>query len=154
MQVQEAIDTRTVDEQVLLRISAGRVACSVAKRFLNYFKSRLSYILNARLKQHFSVHLFHARARLDLPTFEDPAVQRQLEAASSMSSHGSIAWDTVNMVVGAGSTSIQIVSQVSVLASVLRGQQGGLLLAALSFAQSVFDWKNTGLPFLHEKGAS
>ncbi|GBE78652.1 hypothetical protein SCP_0115410 [Sparassis crispa] len=137
--VQVAIDTRTVDKDLLLHISFGRICCALATRLLTYTKSRLSYPLNARLKQHYSVHLFRARARLDFPTFSDTAVQRQLEEASA-SSGRSIAWDTFTMVSGAISTAIQIISQVSVLASVLRDQPDGPLLAILSFSQSVFGW--------------
>ena len=75
---------------------------------------------------------------LDLPTFEDPLVQRQLEDASSTS--GSIAWDTLVMASGIVSTAIQVVSQVSVLARVLGAQQDGMLLAILSFSSSLSDW--------------
>ncbi|KAH9947363.1 P-loop containing nucleoside triphosphate hydrolase protein [Amylocystis lapponica] len=140
--VQEALESRMVDEQLLLRISAARVCCSIAKRLLKYAKSRLSFILSARMKQHFSVHLFRARARLDLPTFEDPIVQRQLEEASS-SSAGSTAWDTLSMVVTAAATAVQIVSQLSVLANVLSDQLDGPLLSALSFSQSIMEHRNT-----------
>jgi len=39
-------------------------------------------------------------ARLDLPTFEDPAVQRQTQAAWSTTGQSSVAWDTINMTAG------------------------------------------------------
>lgn len=140
--MQVAIDTRTVDKDFLLRISLGRMGCAIANRLLSYAKSRIAYPLRARLKQHYSVHLFYARARLDLPTFEDPAVQRQLEEASSSSSSG-IAWDTFTMASAVSTMAIQIVSQISVLMDVLKGQPDGPLLAAISLSQSIFEWFHT-----------
>ncbi|KAI0656859.1 P-loop containing nucleoside triphosphate hydrolase protein [Cubamyces menziesii] len=136
--LQTAIDTRTVDKDLLFRVCLGRIACTLGRRLLNYARQELRGPLSRRLKQRYSLHLFHARARLDLPTFEDPLVQRQLEDASSTS--GSIAWDTLVMASGIVSTAIQVVSQVSVLARVLGAQQDGMLLAILSFSSSLSDW--------------
>ncbi|KAH9891326.1 P-loop containing nucleoside triphosphate hydrolase protein [Cubamyces lactineus] len=136
--LQTAIDTRTVDKDLLFRVCLGRIACTLGRRLLNYARQELRGPLSRRLKQRYSLHLFHARARLDLPTFEDPLVQRQLEDASSTS--GSIAWDTLVMASGIVSTAIQVVSQVSVLARVLGAQQDGVLLAILSFSSSLSDW--------------
>ncbi|OBZ79057.1 hypothetical protein A0H81_00110 [Grifola frondosa] len=116
--LQVAIDTRSVDKELLLRISLARIACT------------------------YSIHLFHARARLDLPTFEDTAVQRQLEDASTSSGHG-LAWDTLQMGIHIMSAAVQVVSQVGVLGSVLSGQRDGFLLAIISFSASAFDWFNT-----------
>ena len=79
-------------------------------------------------------------ARLDLPTFEDPAVQRQLESAWSTSWRSSVAWDTIQMTSNVLMTAIRLLSQVSVLITVLRHQQDGTLLALLSFSQSLFQW--------------
>ncbi|CDO69837.1 hypothetical protein BN946_scf184803.g35 [Trametes cinnabarina] len=136
--LQTAIDTRTVDKDLLFRICLGRIACSVGRRLLNYTRQELRLPLSRRLKQQYTVYLFHARARLDLPTFEDPMVQRQLEEASSTS--GSIAWDTLTMASGIISTALQVVSQISVLAKVLGAHDDGLLLAVLSFASTWTDW--------------
>ena len=116
------------------------MACAVLGRLLNHAKTTISYPLSKRLKQHYTVHLFYARARLDLPTFEDPAVQRQLEAASQSFSRSGLAWDTFSMVVSAVSTAIHITSEVSMLAAVLRDQPDGTLLATISLSQSVLDW--------------
>lgn len=65
-------------------------------------------------------------------------MQRQLEDASSTS--GSIAYDTVVMGAGIVSTLVQVVSQVTVLASVLGAQRDGVLLAVFSFATSMSEW--------------
>ncbi|KAI0820613.1 P-loop containing nucleoside triphosphate hydrolase protein [Trametes gibbosa] len=136
--LQTAIDTRTVDKELLFRICVGRIACTLGRRILGHAIQELRGPLSRRLKQQYSLHLFHARARLDLPTFEDPMVQRQLEEASSTS--GSIAWDTLVMASGIVSTAIQVISQISVLTQVLGTQQDGALLAILSFSASLSDW--------------
>lgn len=134
-----AIDTRTVDTDFLVRISVGRMACAVLGRLLNHAKTTISYPLSKRLKQHYTTHLFYARARLDLPTFEDPAVQRQLEAASHSSGSG-VAWDTFFMTTSTVSTAVRIISEVSMLAAVLRDQPDGTLLATITLSQSILDW--------------
>ncbi|KAH7926211.1 P-loop containing nucleoside triphosphate hydrolase protein [Leucogyrophana mollusca] len=138
--VEIAVEKRTVDKHVLFSVAAGRVACSVATRLLQYCRSRLGLPLNMRIKQFYSTHIFHSMARLDVPTFEDPAVQRQLEAAWSTSWHTSVAWETVQMTSAVVTTAIRLISQLSVLFGVLRDQRDGPLLAALSFFQSVFQW--------------
>lgn len=128
---------------MLFQIAAGRVACSLFTRILRYGKKRVSIPLNIRIKQYYSVHIFHAMARLDVPTFGDDAVQRQLEQSFSPNSRSSIAWDTIVMAIQIYSTALQLISQVSVLTGVLRGQRDGFLLAALSFSYAFFRWSST-----------
>lgn len=106
-------------------------------RLIHYGKGELSAPINARLKQHYTAYIFQIRAKLDLPTSEDPAISRQLEDASP---HNTTAFETLAMVYGLFTTLLQLISMVSVLASVLRNQQDGPLLALLTFLQSVFDW--------------
>lgn len=139
-QVETAVEKRTVDKDVLLHVAAGRVACTVAERLLQYSKFHISHPLNLAIKQFYSTHIFHAMARLDLPTFEDPAVRRQLESAWSTSWKSSVAWDTIQMTSSVLMTTIRLLSQLSVLISVLRNQRDGTLLALLSFSQSLFQW--------------
>lgn len=139
-QVETAVEKRTVDRDVLLHVAAGRVACTIVERLLKYAKHHITHPLNLAIKQFYSTHIFHAMARLDLPTFEDPAVQRQLEGAWPTSWRSSVAWDTIQMISNVLMTVIQVLSQVSVLISVLRNQQDGTLLALLSFSQSLFQW--------------
>lgn len=79
-------------------------------------------------------------ARLDVPTFEDAAVQSQLESASSTSWKSSVAWETIQATSGVITTAIQLLSQLSVLITILRDQRDGPLLAVISFTQSLFQW--------------
>ncbi|KAF5355839.1 hypothetical protein D9756_004318 [Leucocoprinus leucothites] len=125
--VQTAVEHRTVDKSLLFRVATGRFLCSLATRVLRYTK----------------------QPRLDLPTFDDPKVQRQLESSFPQSSRSSIAWDTVTMIFHITSTAIQLVSQLSVLIGVLNDQQDGPLLAMLSFAEALFQRSAIREPFFH-----
>jgi hypothetical protein len=120
-QVEIAINQRSVDKGVLLRVAGGRVSCAIATRVIRHFMYRLQSPLNNSIKQYYSVQVFRSMARLDLPTFEDPAVQRQTEAAWSTTGQSSVAWDTINMVAGLISTAIRLISQVSVSTVVSAG---------------------------------
>jgi hypothetical protein len=125
MQVEVAVDQRTVDKELLFRVAGGRLGCTMASRLLSYCRDRVQNPLNKRIKQHYSTHIFHAMARLDVPTFDDPAVQRQMESAWSTTGRSSVCWDTIQMASGVMSTVIRLLSQVSVLVSVLRNQNDG-----------------------------
>lgn len=151
-QVQTAVQHRSVDKSLLFQVASGRFLCALATRILRYTKHRLAVPLNARIKQYYSVHMFHAMARLDLPTFDDPKVQRQLESSFPQSSRSSIAWDTVTMISHIMTTVVQLASQLSVLVRVLNDQQDGPLLALLSFAEALFQRSAIREPFFHRGG--
>ncbi|KAI5989752.1 P-loop containing nucleoside triphosphate hydrolase protein [Pisolithus albus] len=127
--VEMAVEKRTVDKDILLRVAGGRIACTVAERILQYCRSRVTVPLNRSIKQYYSTHIFQAMARLDLPTFEDPAVQRQLESAWTTSWKSSIAWETIEITTNMFMTFIRLLSQLSVLINILRDQRDGPLLA-------------------------
>jgi hypothetical protein len=97
----------------------------MASRLLGYCRDRVQNPLNKRIKQHYSIHIFRSMARLDVPTFEDAAVQRQLELACSATGRSSVCWDTIQMASGTMSTLMRLFSQVSVLVSVLHNQRDG-----------------------------
>ncbi|KAH0838718.1 hypothetical protein J3R83DRAFT_7048 [Lanmaoa asiatica] len=141
--VETAVEKRTVERDILFHVAAGRVACTIAERLLRYSKHHIAHPLNLAIKQYYSTHIFHAMARLDVPTFQDPAIQRQLEDAWSTSWRSSVAWNTIQVTSHILMTAIRLLSQVSVLISVLRHQQDGTLLALLSFSQSLFQWFST-----------
>lgn len=98
---------------------------------------RISRPLNARIKQYYTVHMFSVLARLDVPTYDDPLVQRQLEQAFPSNSRQTVIWRTVVGVINMGSTAIMLLSQLSVLSNVLKNQQDGTLIAILSFSHSI-----------------
>jgi hypothetical protein len=124
-QVEVAVDKRTVDKELLLRVAGGRVSCTMASRLLSHCRDRVQNPLNKRIKQHYSTHIFRAMARLDVPTFEDSAIQRQMESAWSTTGRSSVCWDTIQMASAMMSTLTRLFSQVSVLISVLHNQRDG-----------------------------
>jgi hypothetical protein len=148
------VEQRTVDKALLFQVATGRFACSLVTRVLRYTKQRLAVPLNTRIKQYYSVHMFHAMARLDLPTFDDPKVQRQLELSFPTSSRSSVAWDTVTMILHLVSTALQLISQLSVLTRVLNDQRDGPLLAFLSFSEALFQRGAVRDPFFQRGGQS
>uniref|UniRef100_A0A0W0G9X5 Putative P-loop containing nucleoside triphosphate hydrolase protein n=1 Tax=Moniliophthora roreri TaxID=221103 RepID=A0A0W0G9X5_MONRR len=112
--VQTAVDQRTVDKKLLLHVAVGR-----------FF---------------YSVRIFRTIARLDVPTFDDAGIQRQFEQVFAGDSRSSVAWEVIRMAINISTTTIQLLSQLSVLATVLKGQRDGTLLALLCFSRSLFDW--------------
>ena len=136
--VSTAVEERAVDKSLLMEITLGVVVCKLVMRFFSWMKGRLQWPLRSSLKQHFATHLFEARARLDLPTFEDEIVQSQLESASSGPGRLGIAWTTLSMVLGVFSTAVQLVSQASVLWQTLSSQRDGHLLAVFELEGEIF----------------
>lgn len=95
-------------------------------------------LLEQRIRQHFDQHLFRARARLDLPTSEDPAVQHQLKNA--MPSNGQrvavSAWNNCLFLLRA---TAKVTSQIGVHVKLLHEQPNGMLLATLIFVMAWID---------------
>jgi hypothetical protein len=86
-------------------------------------------------------------ARLDVPTWDDPAVTAHINALFT-DSHRTNTWDTIATLVDTGSAFLRVLSQTAVMFSVLRGQKDGLLLALSSFSSDLltyFDMSNTFL---------
>ena len=140
MQVQTALTERRIDNYLLTKAATGRVLCSISSRFLAIFLKLVEEPLNKRIKQFYTLHYFHAIARLDVPTFEDTAVQQQLEQALPKSSRSSIAWDTIVALSNTCFKVLSLVSEFAVLIQVLRDQRDGVLLASIVFAHSVLRW--------------
>ncbi|KAK7064847.1 ABC transporter related protein [Favolaschia claudopus] len=135
--VQNAVEHRTVDRGVLFQVAASRLICNAITRLLNHGQALIYRPLNERIRRHYSVHTFQARARLDVPTFSDSAVQRQLDNITT-SSRTSIAWNNVQQILHLLSTGVELVSQFSVLYNLLQDQRDGILLATISFGHTLF----------------
>ena len=132
----------------------GAFASSLAGRILHHAKNRLFYPLRQCIKQYYSVHIFHAMSRLDVPTFDDPAIQRQLhQAVPTDHAHATIAFRAVTTTLRVFATVIQLLSQLSVLIDLLKGQPDGILLAFLSFAHGFVQWIKTNKPFISASGS-
>ncbi|KAH9164213.1 HlyB/MsbA family ABC transporter [Lactarius sanguifluus] len=142
--VQSAVDNRTVDAHFLIQIAGGRVLCAVADHLLHYAGKRVSTSLNGRIKRFYSAHIFHAMARLDVPTWDDPVVSAQIDALVPRGEN-TVPWVAIMNLVNTGSTLLRMFSQTAVLFGILREQSDGLLLCLLSFASdatSFFSFSN------------
>ncbi|KIL71102.1 hypothetical protein M378DRAFT_156053 [Amanita muscaria Koide BX008] len=138
--VQTALSERSVDKHFLLGTAAGRLLCSISSRLLTTFLKLIDEPLNKRIKRFYSKHYFHALARLDLPTFEDTAVQQQFEEALPRSTKSSVPWDTITAISNTCFKAVTLISEFVILASVLRDQRDGYLLACITFAHSILHW--------------
>lgn len=138
--VETALNTRTVDDRFLLRITTYQFACTVAAYLLGFAKTSLSTKLNLRIRLHYSTHSYYAIARLDVPTFSDDAVHQQLQSSVSMDSNSSVAWRMITGTMHIFGTIVKLVSQLSVLVAILKEQDDGLLLASLSFLKPLWSW--------------
>lgn len=108
---------------------------------VDHVNGSVSRRLNGRIKRHYSVHTFHALARLDVPTFDDPVVSRQMDSVLPDGAAGgrrTIPWSAISSVVNLASTLIHVVSQSAVLVGVLRRQRDGPLLAGIAAFSHVF----------------
>lgn len=93
-------------------------------------------------------------SRLDLPTFDDPAVQRQLnQAVPTDHAHANVAFRSVTTILRVFTTAIQLLSQLSVLINLLKDQPDGILLAFFSFAHGFIQWTKTNKPFINASGS-
>jgi hypothetical protein len=142
--VETAIETRTVDTTVVIHVAVGRVTCAVASYLLRHIQGLLKIPINISIKQIYAGHIFHSMARLDLPTFADSSIQKQLDFALHHRATGtSLAWATVQGLTSLATTVTSMLSQLFVLFTVLRKQQDGPLLVILGFSQSVIRWYRT-----------
>ncbi|EIN13242.1 P-loop containing nucleoside triphosphate hydrolase protein [Punctularia strigosozonata HHB-11173 SS5] len=148
--VQTAVETRTVDRKLLFRIAAGRILCAIGKGFLHHLRMRVTIPLQSIIKQHYSVHVFHHMARLDVPTFEDPAVYNQFRTV--WPKRGSVAFETMKTLVDVGSQVVQFISQFSVLMNVLRDQPDAMLTTVLTFIPIAMEF--AAFPSLWSRGAT
>lgn len=98
---------------------------------MRYAIQRTAKPIRTHIRIYYSVHTFHAYARLDVPTFDDPAVQRQLQQPFSHMYIEPLAFSVINVTLRSISTGIQLVTQSFVLFNLLKDQTDGLLLAFL-----------------------
>lgn len=137
-----AIERHAVDSTVLIHAAVGHLACKVASRLLKYAQRLVVLPMDRSVERFYAGHIFHSTARLDLPTMEDPAVQKQLHSIIPNWSH-SVAWETIEVSTGILMTLISMLSQLLVLFTVLQEQQDGLLLIILGCSRSIFLWCST-----------
>lgn len=151
--MQEAVDTRTVDKVILFQVAGGRVACTLVTYLLSDLTSRIGTPLTDKIRQYYSVHVFKTKARMDVPTFADSAIRRQLDCVSSFSVH-SVCWDTIIECSNLINTLVKLASQISVLVNVLHDQPDGPVQALLCFGHSAIQYFAITSPYLSGGGDS
>lgn len=134
-----AIERHTIDSTVLIHAAVGHLTCKFASRLLQYGRRLIVLPMDRSMEQFYAGHIFHSTARLDLPTMEDPAVQKQLDSVMPNWSH-SVAWETIEVSTNIVMTLISMFSQLLVLFAVLQEQQDGLLLIILGCSRPIFRW--------------
>jgi len=85
-------------------------------------------------------------ARLDVPTWDDPAVASQINGLFPRTSH-TISWTVIMTFVETISAIVRMISQTVILFSVLRGQQDGLSYALLTFASNLVSYLNFSITY-------
>ena len=136
--VQDSIDSRTVDTYLLFRVLFFRFGSIGLSRMARIAQERASRKIISKMRTHYAEHILYAHSRLDVPTYNDLAVQGQLD--SIRYSRNTAAWSCIRTVITFLSAVIQLITQVSVLISVLKDQPDGIWLALLGFAQPVLSW--------------
>jgi ABC-type multidrug transport system fused ATPase/permease subunit len=145
--VQTSIDSRSVDQAILISVLAAKCACGIAEYLSNLTQHWAGSRLSITMRSHFTEHTFQAHARLDVPTYDDPSVRGQLTSVTS-----SVAWDAISHSTHIVSTLLQLISQFTVLVSVVRAQPDGVLLACLSFVEPVLSLFNGRNAYFTNRG--
>ncbi|KAH9069742.1 HlyB/MsbA family ABC transporter [Lactarius deliciosus] len=130
--VQSAIDNRAIDAHLLFWVAGGRALCTAAELALGYASEKVIITFDARARQFYSGSIFHSMARLDVPTWDDPAVATQV--CQNTSDTKPIVLSAVMTVVETGAAFLRLFSEGAVLLRVLQDQGDGSLLALASLA--------------------
>ena len=134
-QAQSAIDNRAVDAHFLFWVAGGRALCTTAEHVLGYASEKVSTALDARSRQLYSGRIFRSMARLDVPTWDDPAISSQISGLRpDFPNTETVAWTAIMSLVETGSAFLRMFSEAAVLFRVLREQGDGSLLVLVSLA--------------------
>ncbi len=129
-----------MDKDLLFRVSAGSVSCAAAKIALREAQRRVGFPLNGMIRRWWAVHSFHAHARLDVPTFAQGGVRRQLAETSDGYNGQAVVWQSLTLITNILSTLTQMVAQSVVLFHILRFQRDGALLVAMTLSSEIACW--------------
>ncbi len=133
--MQSAIDNRAVDAHFLFWAAGGRALCTAAEHALGYASAEVTTALEARFRQFYSGRIFRSMARLDVPTWDDPAVSSQISALlPKFADTDTVAWAAIMTLMETGSAFLTMFSEAAVLFRVLQEQGDGSLLVLVSLA--------------------
>jgi hypothetical protein len=124
-----------VDARFLFWVAGGRALCTAAGHALSYSSEKVSTALDSRARQLYSGRIFRSIARLDVPTWDDPAVASQIGALRpDFRDTETVAWTAITTLVETGSAFLRMFSEALVLFRVLREHGDGSLLVLVSLA--------------------
>ncbi|KAH8996474.1 P-loop containing nucleoside triphosphate hydrolase protein [Lactarius hatsudake] len=129
--VQSAIDNRAIDTRLLFWVAGGRALCTAVELALGYASEKVITSFDARARQFYSGSIFHSMARLDVPTWDDPAVSSQVRQNTPDTP---IVLSAIMTVVETGTAFLRLFSEGAVLLRILQDQGDGSLLALASLA--------------------
>ena len=129
--MQATINDRELDRNRFIRLTCGRVACSLSQCILERTDGWLYLAFDDLVKRHYSRYAFEHVARMDVPTFTDPTVSQRLDAASLRYGFSSIG-RTLDSLLRSGCSILVLFTQVSVLVAILREQGIGSFLSLLT----------------------
>ena len=135
--MQSAIDKRTVDVRFLFWVAGGHALCTAAEQVLEYASWKLDTAIESRSRKLYWGRIFRSKARLDVPTWDDPAVSSHISSLSPrtrMPERDTVAWTAIKSLIEMGSTFLRMFSEAAVLFRVLREQGDGSLLVLVSVA--------------------
>ncbi|EJD55676.1 P-loop containing nucleoside triphosphate hydrolase protein [Auricularia subglabra TFB-10046 SS5] len=140
----DILNTALVTQSMDLRLVAMVIASKMAARVLSLCMYRNSYAsqqeLKRRVQNHFIVHLVKVRARLDVPTFTDGAISRQLETATGNSyGEASQGWGALSNLWDIVMTLLSLSCSLVVVVSLVWQHERILPLALTAFMQPVFE---------------
>ena len=122
------------------------MSCSVFTFILRRVQQRVEIPLNGRIRRWWAVHSFHAHARLDLPTFEQGKVRKDLKDTLDNYWGDAVIWQCLELVIAIFSLAMRLAVQVVVLVKVLRVQKDGVLLGLLTLlGETISFLSRTGL---------
>ena len=136
---QSAIDKRAVDVNFLIWVAGGRALCTAVDQLLYCVLVRLDDAVDARSRKIYWGRIFRSMARLDVPTWNDPAVSSHISSLSpSGNNPDTVAWSAINVAVEMGSAFLRLFSEAAVLFRVLQDHgDGALVVLALAASEAV-----------------
>jgi len=115
----------------MIRLTGGRVACSFIQCLLERMDGWLYLAFDDFVKHHYSHYAFEHVVRIDVPTLVNPSVSQQLNAVSLRYRHCS-AGRTLESLLHSGCSILVLLTQFSVLLTILREQGLGSFLSLLT----------------------
>jgi hypothetical protein len=129
--VQASINDRELDGHLMIRLTCGRLACSFVQCLLERVDGWLYLAFDDFVKHHYSRYAFEHVARIDVPTLTDPSVSQRLDAVSLRYGFCSVG-RTLDSLLRSGCSILVLLTQVSVLVTILREQGIGSFLSLVT----------------------